>query len=112
MYCKYFSPDILLIIIFVIIELLTVTILKQWSQNRNKKAYLFLGLFGYFILGCLFAYILYLDNNLTIHNALWQILNIILISILGIFIYKEKLNKIQIFGLFLAIITVIIFSFS
>lgn len=93
----------------VIIELLSVSSLKYWSET-NKYIFLYLGLLGYLLVGTLFAYILNIHSDMSIINSLWQVLNIILVSIIGIMIYKEKLSVVQYIGLSLAIISVILLS--
>ena len=93
----------------VIIELLSVSSLKYWSET-NKSIFLYLGLLGYLLVGTLFAYILNIHSDMSVINSLWQVLNIILVSIIGIMIYKEKLSVIQYIGISLAIISVILLS--
>lgn len=103
--------SIILITILVILELLSVSSLKYWSVIKDNT-FLILGIIGYLSVGCLFAYILYTHSNMTIINALWQVLNIILVSIVGILIYKESLSNIQYIGILFAIIATIIFAIS
>ena len=102
--------SILYIVILVIIELLTVASIKQWSISK-KNLFLVFGLFGYLVVGCIFAYILHTHSDMTIVNSLWQILNIILVSALGLVVYKEKLTTRQYIGVFLAIISTVLLSF-
>lgn len=103
--------SIILITLLVILELLSVSSLKYWSVRKNNT-FLILGILGYLAVGCFFAYILHTHSNMTIINALWQVLNIILVSIVGILIYKEKLSVIQYIGMIFAIIATVIFSIS
>lgn len=100
-----------LLIILVILEILSVSSLKYWSVEKNN-IFLYLGILGYLSVGILFAYILYTHSNMTVINALWQVLNIILVSTVGILIYKEKLTNLQYIGIIFAIIATIIFSIS
>jgi len=101
--------SIIYIVILVILELLSISSLKYWSLKKNT-IFLYLGILGYLSVGCLFAYILYIHSDMTIINALWQVLNIILVSAVGLLIYKEKLNNIQYVGLLFAVIASVIFS--
>lgn len=103
--------SIICIVILVILELLSISSLKYWSLNKNST-FLYLGILGYLSVGCLFAYILYIHSNMTIINALWQVLNIILVSTVGLLIYKEKLNNLQYVGLLFAVIASLIFSIA
>lgn len=101
--------SIIYIILLVVVELLTVSSLKYWSENKNNF-FLYFGLFGYLSVGGIFAYILNKHSEITIINNLWQVLNIILVSILGIVIYKEKLSTKQMVGVFLAIVATILLA--
>jgi multidrug transporter EmrE-like cation transporter len=103
--------SILYIVILVIVEILTVTSIKQWSIHKNNL-FIVLGLLGYLAVGCIFAYILYTHSEMTIVNSLWQILNIILITGLGLLVYKEKLTIKQYIGVFLAIISTVLLAFE
>ena len=103
------SKTIVYVIILVSIELLTVTSIKKWSITKNN-IYLVLGLLGYLVVGALFAYILYVQSEMTIVNSLWQVLNIIVVSVLGLVIYKEKLTTLQYVGVFCAIIASVLLT--
>jgi len=103
--------SISLLIILVLLEILSVSSLKYWSVKKNNT-FLYLGILGYLSVGFLFAYILNTHSNMTIINALWQVLNIILVSTVGILIYKEKITNLQYIGILFAIIATTIFSIS
>ena len=102
---KYF----MYIFILVTTELLTVSSIKYWTTTKNN-IFLYLGLLGYLVVGGIFAYILYIHSKMTIINSLWQVFNIILVSVIGLMIYKEKINAWQTFGVALAIISSVLLS--
>ena len=102
--------SIFYLVILVIVELLSVSSIKYWADHKNKPLFLYLGLGGYLLVGLIFAYILYVHADMTIVNAMWQVLNIILVSIVGIIIFKEKLTKIQYIGLFFAVLATILLA--
>lgn len=106
---KMESKVLLYIVILVTIELLAVTSLKYWSTTKNN-IFLFLGLFGYLVVGALFAYILYIHSGVTVVNSLWQVMNIILISALGLLIFKEHITLKQMVGIGLAIVSTILLA--
>lgn len=106
---KMKTNSILYIIILVTIELLSVTVIKQWSISNNN-IFLTLGLLGYLIVGGFFAYILHIHSEMTVINSLWQVMNIILVSVIGLFIYKEKLTLIQTLGVICAVIATVLLS--
>lgn len=97
------------IVILVTIELLTVSSLKYWSESNNSF-FLYLGIFGYLLVGGFFAYILYIHSEMTVVNSLWQVLNVILVTAVGLVVYKEKLTNIQTIGVFFAILSTILLA--
>ena len=106
---KMEAKSLLYIVILVIVELLTVTSLKHWSTTKNNL-FLYLGLFGYLVVGGIFAYILHIHSDMTVVNSLWQVLNVILVAAVGLMIYKEKLTTKQTIGVVLAIIATILLA--
>jgi multidrug transporter EmrE-like cation transporter len=97
------------IIILVTIELLSVTSLKYWSTTKNNL-FLYLGLLGYLLVGAIFAYILYIHSQMTVVNSLWQVLNVILVSAVGLLIFKEKITPKQMVGVVLAIMATVLLA--
>lgn len=101
--------SILYISLLVILELLSVSSLKYWSETKNNL-FLYIGLLGYLLVGITFSYILHVHSNMTVINSMWQVLNIIAVSMMGLLLYKEKLNLIQYIGVLFAIISVILLT--
>lgn len=101
--------SILYVVILVTVELLTVTSLKQWSVTKNHT-FLALGLLGYLVVGAIFAYILNIHSEITVVNSLWQVMNIILVSAVGLLLYKEKLSTIQYVGVVFAVIATVLLA--
>ncbi|PAF54159.1 QacE family quaternary ammonium compound efflux SMR transporter [Helicobacter sp. 13S00482-2] len=71
---------------------------------------------GYFIMG-LFITVSYYFMGLCIRiipvgvaYSIWEALGLCLIAIIGIFVFKEKLNLYQTIGIFLAIIGIILIN--
>ena len=102
--------SIFYLILLVTIELLSVSSIKYWADHKNKPLFLYLGLGGYLLVGIIFAYVLYVHADMTIVNAMWQVLNIILVSIVGIIVFKEKLSTVHYIGLLLAVIATILLA--
>lgn len=105
------TKSILYIGLLVVLELISVSSLKYWSAGESRL-FLYLGLFGYLMVGALFAYILSIHSNMTVINGLWQVLNIILVSAVGIFLYKEKLTPLQMIGVGFAILATALLAFE
>ncbi len=90
----------ILLLILIIVDVISTGLIKS-SVNSMNNYYLY-GMLGFFISG----YILYLLldlGDLAVTNAIWDILSIILISIIGIVYFRETYNIYHITGLFLAL---------
>ena len=98
-----------LLILLVIIDVLSTGIIKQSVVNVNH--YYLYGMVGFFISG----YILYLllgMGKLATINAAWDIISIILISIIGIIYFKETYDKYHMIGLLLATVSLFFINYS
>lgn len=73
------------------------------TKNKTFTYKLILGVLLYLLIGiCWGALLFFRDKfnyNLSVINAVWQILSIVLIYVLSRYILKEKTNKIVITGL-------------
>jgi multidrug transporter EmrE-like cation transporter len=101
---------LLCLLLLITVELITVSLIKKWSTNKNDM-YLVLGIIGYMMVGLLFSYILTIEKEIIIVNTLWQIANILLVSAIGFFVFKESLTPMQTVGVTLAILSVFLLSF-
>ena len=95
----------LILLLLVLVEISSIILLRNHKHNYS----ILLGILGYLLVGCILAYILYNYPNLTIINTLWQVLNIVLVSFIGLFYFKEKLSFKEFLALFFAIISIILF---
>ena len=92
------------IITLAIIETLAMSTI-EYSANENNYYYIF----GILLYGIV-AYILYrilVSSKLAITNALWNATTVILVTLVGVFYFKEELNKYECIGIFFAILAVI-----
>lgn len=99
----------ILILILIIIDVISTGIIKQSATHMNH--YYLLGMLGFFISG----YVLYLlldMGTLAVINATWDILSIILISIIGIIYFKESYNIYHMTGLFFAFISLFFINYN
>ncbi len=101
---------LLCLLLLITVELITVSLIKKWSTDKNDM-YLVLGIIGYMMVGLLFSYILTIEKEIIIVNTLWQIANILLVSAIGFFVFKESLTPMQAVGITLAILSVFLLSF-
>ena len=85
-------------------EILAEILLQKWAKNDNP-VYLLTGIASYIVLAVLFGFAMK-SGDLTTINAAWQCGNVLLVSLYGIFVLKEKLSHRQLFGIVLATIAV------
>ena len=93
-----------LIITIAIIETFAMSTIEYSANNKNNYY-----IFGVFLYGIV-AYILYkilISGKLAITNALWNATTVILVTLVGIFYFKEKFSFYQYIGLAFAILAII-----
>jgi multidrug transporter EmrE-like cation transporter len=93
------------------LESLAVVFLKQWAVNKKSaKITLVVGVSLYAILAIVLAYILKMfPSEMVVINTLWQTINIIVITLIGVIVYKEPISKIQKLGIILAVVASLCF---
>jgi len=93
-----------LLFILIIIEVISTNFIQSYINNKNI-IYIISGCSGYLIVGILFYYyLLYYKGSLAIGNILWQVCNVLLVTLLSVLYYKEKLSYKQIIGIILIIL--------
>ena len=109
---SYFLSIIIAIVVVLIISGLEFTADYLITKNENITNTLFLGIFLYLVIGIIWGLLIFYRNkfqyNLSVVNALWQVLSILLIFILSKYILKEKTNNVIIIGLIISILGIII----
>jgi len=92
-----------LLFLLICVEALAETSLHKWAKT-NKVYFIISGITLYIVVSLLFSYTLKQDkSNLVKINTLWQVGNILLIALIGVFLLKEKLSHKQILGIILAL---------
>ena len=97
----------------IVFEILALYLLTEWSNNE-KLYYIILGLLSYIAVGVCFAYLMKIvtDKKLAVVNGLWQVINLVLITMLGVLLYKDKLLWFQWLAIVLAIISMLLLSYG
>jgi small multidrug resistance pump len=95
----------LLLIIIIIVESLSLALLAAGVKYSNN-IYI-LGILGYALVAFIFYLILKTKKPLTKANTLWNIGSIVLITLIGLIIFKEKIDIYQSIGLLLAFISIL-----
>ena len=98
---------ILYLVILVLLEASAIDMITRWKENRHSY-FLIYAVLLYNMVTLFFAFILKDAPSVTVTNSLWQSLNIIIITMLGLLIYKDKLTTVQIIGLIFAVLAVLI----
>ena len=97
---------VLLLILLIITETSSQTVLKRFA-DKDSYWHLFFGIVGYSMVAILYGLLLRQEHSLVLVSILWQASTIVLISLVSVFLYKEKLSIKQIIG----ILTVIFGAF-
>ena len=92
------------IIILTIGELLAQFLLRMGITNKHMIP---LGMFVYSIVGYVY-YLGLIENKFASLSILWHVVMAIASILIGIFYFKEKYNKKELFGLFLGIISILL----
>ena len=94
------------IILATILEVGADILFKNWTL-KNRNLLLFSGLALYFI-GTVFWAISLKFESISKSISIFTILNLIIIVLIGVFLFKEKLSILNIIGLILGIISLIL----
>jgi multidrug transporter EmrE-like cation transporter len=99
-----------LLFLLIIIEVISISLIK-YSSIYNKKYIKYIGFIGFTIVGIL-LYNIFLLGNLVITRAIWDVLSIILLTIIAITFFNEKLDKYHFMGLIFAIIALFLVNYN
>ena len=78
--------------------------LEKATLKSNKNYYLIFGIILYVLVGYLYYVALTSKVPLAIVNIIWQTATIIIITLISIFYFKEKITKKEIFGIVILLI--------
>ena len=91
------------------IDVLSTGLIKQATIDVNH--YYIFGMLGFFFSGYILYLLLGLGKLATI-NAVWDIMSIILISIIGILYFRESYDIYHMTGLLLAIVSLLFINYT
>ena len=100
----------ILLIILIIVEVSSITMIKYAAMN-NDKILLIPGIIGFGVLGYILFNIFNL-GSMAVTNAIWDILSIIIITIIAITLFEEKIDIYHGIGLFFAILALLLVNKS
>ena len=106
-----------LLLVLILVEAISESLIrysitsKSLGFIKSKSVQLSLGVLGYIAVAFLFyLFLKYFKGSFAFANAIWQIGNIILITLISMFLFNTKLNFVQWIGFSLLIIGLILFS--
>lgn len=79
-------------------------VMKHWTVTNNRLFYI-IGLFIY-LFGLAFLAQSYKFENIAVASLIFVIINIILLSFLSFFYFRESLSYLQIAGLFVGMVSI------
>ena len=94
----------LLILLIAVLETIALGIIEDSANKRNKYFYISILIYSFIII---FLYQILKTGDVAITNALWNATTVILVSLMGIFYFKEKFTIYQFIGLGFAILAII-----
>lgn len=94
----------LLVIVLIILESIAMSTIEYSANNRNN--YFIIGILLYIIIG-LILYKILVYRDLAVTNALWNVSTIILVSLISIFYFKERIDIYGKIGILFAILSII-----
>ena len=105
------TPYIPFILLFIGGSVLTIgdIVMKKWIANNNIFLFI-IGLIIYLI-GLIFLAHSFKYKNIAVASTIFVIFNVITLSIVSWFYFKETLTPFQIIGIILGIISIIFFFF-
>lgn len=94
----------LLIIILIILEAFAMSTIEYSANNRNK--YYVIGILLYMFVGFLLYKIL-INSDLAKTNAIWNVVSIILVTIISVIYFNEPLTIYTQIGIIFAILSIV-----
>lgn len=101
---------IILLMAIIIVETIGAVLLNKAGKNGNNLL-LVLGIIAYIFVAILFYWLVKLEKNMAIVNTLWQTANIVIVTVISYFMFKENLNNMQIVGITLAFLGILLINY-
>ena len=99
------------IFLLTVVEIAAISAITYWSKDsKNRREYLWFGIIGYVAVAAILAWILQKSSELVVSNTWWQMMNVAIMVLVGIFAFNESLNTYQWAGVVLAISSIVAFA--
>lgn len=96
----------IIVIILSIIEVFIFAGLKKYHDTKNKW-YFLASIIGYVVVAALLVYS-FNFQEIAVINGLWNALTLVLIALLGYFVFKERLNWKEIIAIILMLVAMLL----
>ena len=104
--------EIFILLSLVFLEAIAEYELKTASIMKTRNAHLYLGIFFYSLVAIFFYLYLFHVKNLAIANAIWNGGNMILITLVSVLFFHDKLSMVQYIGLIMIAIGLVLARIS
>ena len=101
---------IILLAAIIIVETIGAVLLNKASKHENNLL-LVLGIFAYIFVAILFYWLVKIEKNMAVVNTIWQAANIVIVTLISYFMFKENLNNMQILGIIFAFVGILLINY-
>jgi multidrug transporter EmrE-like cation transporter len=98
-------------VLLALLDVVTFPFVKLVSLGSLSTGWMFLPILLYSIGPVLLLKSLQVEG-LAVINFLWDLISSVLITILGIYVFKEKINRVKALGIFLSFICIMLLSYE
>ena len=99
-----------LLFLLIIIEVISISLIK-YSIVYNEKYMKYIGIIGFATVGALLYYLFSL-GDIVITRAIWDVLSIILLTLIAVTFFNEKLDRYHFIGFIFAIIALFFVNYN
>jgi small multidrug resistance pump len=82
----------------------------KWISNKNKLTYILA--ITFYMIGLIFLIETYKYKDIPVASITMEIFNVIILTLAGIFLFKEKITKTELAGIVIGMIAVVILEFA
>jgi multidrug transporter EmrE-like cation transporter len=93
------------------IDVLVLGWMKNYTIGMTSPFFVLLGMILYGLQPAIFLQSLKYES-MTVMNIMWDLISDILVTVTGLFYFKEKLSSIKMFALVLAFTSIVLFSYD
>ena len=100
------------LLILIVVEIIALSSIKKYSISNTEHRYLVLAAVLYGLLVPYFIYRLLTYQGIGMVNTVFNVISSIVLILIGVFLFDEKLNRLQVLGLITGITGMVIVEFG